>query len=153
MLEMGCGKSYLTESLLKDNPNCLYIGIDMKEKLIEKSQQIYSNQNVIVLSGIVTANNFDEFYIKNIKQHIKEHKKAEKNIFLFGLHSCGNLTSDTLRLFANHEFFSHLAIVSCCMNLLTEYVTPTAQQTELFKDYEANVGVNNKGEKLEQTLV
>ena len=153
MLEIGCGKSYLTESLLKDNPNCLYIGIDMKEKLIEKSQQIYSNQNVIVLSGIVTANNFDEFYIKNIKQHIKEHKKAEKNIFLFGLHSCGNLTSDTLRLFANHEFFSHLAIVSCCMNLLTEYVTPTAQQTELFKDYEANVGVNNKGEKLEQTLV
>lgn len=153
MLEIGCGKSYLTESLLKDNPNCLYIGIDMKEKLIEKSQQIYSNQNVIVLSGIVTANNFDEFYIKNIKQHIKEHKKAEKNIFLFGLHSCGNLTSDTLRLFANHEFFSHLAIVSCCMNLLTEYVTPTAQQTELFKDYEANVGVNIKGEKLEQTLV
>ena len=153
MLEIGCGKSYLTESLLKDNPNCLYIGIDMKEKLIEKSQQIYSNQNVIVLSGIVTANNFDEFYIKNIKQHIKEHKKAEKNIFLFGLHSCGNLTSDTLRLFANHEFFSHLAIVSCCMNLLTEYVTPTAQQTELFKDYKANVGVNNKGEKLEQTLV
>ena len=153
MLEIGCGKSYLTESLLKDNPNCLYIGIDMKEKLIEKSQQIYSNQNVIVLSGIVTANNFDEFYIKNIKQHIKEHKKAEKNIFLFGLHSCGNLTSDTLRLFVNHEFFSHLAIVSCCMNLLTEYVTPTAQQTELFKDYKANVGVNNKGEKLEQTLV
>lgn len=153
MLEIGCGKSYLTESLLKDNPNCLYIGIDMKEKLIEKSQQIYSNQNVIVLSGIVTANNFDEFYIKNIKQHIKEHKKAEKNIFIFGLHSCGNLTSDTLRLFANHEFFSHLAIVSCCMNLLTEYVTPTAQQTELFKDYEANVGVNIKGEKLEQTLV
>ena len=153
MLEMGCGKSYLTESLLKDNPNCLYIGIDMKEKLIEKSQQINSNQNVIVLSGIVTANNFDEFYLQNIKQHIKEHKKAEKNIFLFGLHSCGNLTSDTLRLFANHEFFSHLAIVSCCMNLLTEYVTPTAQQTELFKDYAANVGVNNKGEKLEQTLV
>lgn len=153
MLEMGCGKSYLTESLLKDNPNCLYIGIDMKEKLIEKSQQINSNQNVIVLTGIVTANNFDDFYIKNIKQHIKEHKKAEKNIFLFGLHSCGNLTSDTLRLFANHDFFSHLAIVSCCLNLLTEYVTPEAQQTELFKDYESNVGVNNKGEKLEQTLV
>lgn len=153
MLEMGCGKSYLTNTLLKENPNCLYIGIDMKEKLVEKTSKFNDNENVIVLYGKVTASNFKEYYTNNIKQKLVNHKKSEKNIFLFGLHSCGNLTSDTLKLFVNYDYFSHLSIVSCCLNLLTEYVTPEATETQLFKDYYENVGTDLKGEKLEQTIL
>lgn len=153
MLEMGCGKSYLTNSLLKENPNCLYIGIDMKEKLVEKTSKFNDKENVIVLYGKVTASNFNEYYKNNIRQQLAHHKKSEKNIFLFGLHSCGNLTSDTLKLFVKYDCFSHLAIVSCCLNLLKEYVTPEATETQLFKDYYENVGNDLKGEKLEQTLL
>ena len=88
LLEMGCGKSYLTETLLNHNKNCLYIGIDMKENLIKKTNSINNKDNFYVLYSIVTLNNFQKFYDEKIKEILISKKKKEKNIFLFCLHSC-----------------------------------------------------------------
>jgi len=39
---------------------------------------------------------------------------------LVGLHSCGDLTSHTLKLFTKESYFKGLQIVGCCYNLCTE---------------------------------
>ena len=153
LLEMGCGKSYLTETLLNHNKNCLYIGIDMKENLIKKTNSINNKDNFYVLYSIVTLNNFQKFYDEKIKEILISKKKKEKNIFLFGLHSCGNLTSDTLKVFIKYDCFSHLTIVSCCMNLLTEFITPQSKSLKLFQNYYDTVGFTAKGDFLEKTCV
>ena len=153
LLEMGCGKSYLTETILSHNKNCLYIGIDMKENLIKKSNSNNNKENFFVLYSIVTANNFQKFYDEKIKEILISKNKTENNIFLLGLHSCGNLTSDTLKVFIKYKCFSNLAIVGCCMNLLTEYITPEAKNSILFQNYYNTIGYTVKGDFLEKTCI
>ena len=40
---------------------------------------------------------------------------------LAGLHTCGNLSSDVLRLFASSQKATALCLVPCCYNLMSEY--------------------------------
>ena len=154
IIEIGCGKAYLTPSLLNTNKDCLYIGIDMKEHLIKKQpKHIHKNKNAYVLYGNITSLNFNSFYTEHIHPIMQSHNKPETNTFLLGLHCCGNLTSNTLKIFASAPQFTHLAIVSCCLNLLREYISPQAKESEVFKRYYTNIGYDSKGSFLEQTLL
>ena len=139
LFEIGCGKSYLTDALLSSsNNNLIYIGVDMNKKVIEKGIKKYKKyKNVILLNDFIDFNNFEEFYKKNVQKVITGNNKDEQNIFLFGLHSCGNLTSNTLKIFIKYNYFKSIAIVGCCLQLLNEYINPETKSSQKFIDYYA----------------
>lgn len=267
IIEVGCGKLYQTEKLLNKYKQLRYYGIDKKEELMikindikEVSKEIYNNNinkinshnnmcNSDIISsvsidsykdinekvshdiinnlklndinfnklleekllkkgykirqirkmkqslGLEDLNNFDLFnrifvinsYITldNFYQLIKENvlvndhinkdntncdtDDIDNNCILFGLHSCGDLTSNTIRIFvkSNNKLekennkkdsdlnirFKYLAIVGCCLNLLTEKI----KETDFIKDSNANKQLNDldfdiKGNYLDETI-
>ena len=155
LFEIGCGKSYLTDALLScDNNNLIYIGVDMNKKVIDKAKEIYSKyKNVYLLNSFINFDNFSEFYEKSIKNILIENNKLNKNIFLFGLHSCGNLTSNTLKIFINNNYFKSIAIVGCCLNLLKEYINPQLKASKEFSDFYNGIGYDKKGNFLDNNLI
>lgn len=221
VIEMGCGKSYLTNNILI-NDDMVYFGIDKKDHLIEKSE-LKSKKNIFLINEIVHYENFDGIYQEQIKgklisnsvveetnknnnnnfininndkangnietyndnnqnlknensftetknnqnnnsnnknkivynliNNLENNKKNTRNkIMLFGLHSCGNLTSDSIKIFVKNSVLTHLVIVGCCLNLLVEYVSPEVKSCIFFKEYFASIGYDNKGTFLENTL-
>ena len=153
-LEMGCGKSYLTDALIKSEKNILYIGIDMNINVITKAKKTYKkNKNIYLLDGFITSENFEEFYSNMVKSILSQNKKLAKNIFLFGLHSCGNLTSNTLKMFIKYDYFKSVAIVGCCLHLLNEYINPETKNSKEFLNYYNNIGKDKNGNFLDNTLI
>jgi len=152
LIEMGCGKSYLTDSILLSD-DMVYIGLDRKDDLIDKSTKSNKKKNLFVLNHEITLENFSEIFEKEIKSKLNKNIDENK-IMLFGLHSCGNLTSDTIKIFFQKKEFTHIVIVGCCLNLLKEYVSDEVQkESKIFKEYLSNIGYDNKGNFLEQTLL
>lgn len=232
LIEMGCGKSYLTNNILI-NEDMVYFGIDKKDHLIEKSE-LKSKKNIFLINEIVDYENFDKIYKEQIKENLiatyakaintngiskdyneiqkanlafynnkiiensisknktpiinnkisfdltntykanelidsnnilndkfkyqisngnsTENKQSKNKIMLFGLHSCGNLTSDSIKVFVKNSVLTHLVIVGCCLNLLVEYVSPEVKNSKFFNDYLTSIGYDNKGTFLENTL-
>jgi len=148
ILELGCGKSYLTNNILIKNEDIIYVGIDKKEELI-KQPLIKKNKNIILMNYFIEHYNFKKFYEENLKDYIRTDNKN----LLFGLHSCGNLTSDCLKIYKENDCFSHLIIVGCCLNLLKEYVNKNAVNSNLFNLYFKNIGFDKKNKFLEETLI
>ena len=105
LFEFGCGKSYLTDALLStNNKNLIYIGVDMNSKLIENAKKTYEKyKNVYLINNYIEFEKFNEFYETNLKNILIQNNKLNKNIFLFGLHNCGNLTSNTLKIFLQNS--------------------------------------------------
>ena len=134
LFEFGCGKSYLTDALLStENKNLIYIGVDMNKKVIDTAKKTYEKyKNVYLINSFIDFEQFDEFYEKNIKNILISNNKLNKNIFLFGLHNCGNLTSNTLKIFLQNSYFKSIAIIGCCLNLLNEYINPETKASKEF---------------------
>ena len=156
LFEIGCGKSYLTDALLStdNNNNLLYIGVDMNKNVIDRAKQIYKNyKNVYLLNSFIKFDNFDKFYNNNIKNILIENNKLNQNMFLFGLHSCGNLTSNTLKIFIKNNYFKSIAIVGCCLNLLNEYINPEAKSSKEFEEFYKGIGYDKNGKFLDSTLL
>lgn len=168
---MGCGKSYLTDDeLIKDE--IVYFGIDKMDHLIHNSK-LKTKENVYLINEIVDYENFNKIYEDQIKLKLSENKYLIKKdieikqenellnndntnnhkIMLFGLHACGNLTSDSLKIFARNKVLTHLVMVGCCFNLLTEYISKETIDTKTYQDYINSIGYNNKGGYLESTLM
>jgi len=236
-IEMGCGKSYLTERLFEFKPDLVYIGIDKQKDLIinsnfnqkninnikyknknknknkNKKDKIIKNDkssfvqleektlvNNTLLYDLHIDNEFYNFYENTIKQEINlrlkdssillnpnkkinenlsneekinaytvdmsnldikkrednyNNKNTDYNILLFGLHSCGNLSSDSIKIFAeksNTEFKS-LIIISCCLHLVKEFISNKAKNNKLFIDHISKIGYDPQGNFLDETLV
>jgi hypothetical protein len=187
-IEMGCGKSYLTERLFECNKDLIYVGIDKQKDLISNSdlnQQNKKNKkaknknkreiiiknkkaiNVIeqdsirdrsILYDLNIDNNFNSFYEETIKKDLLSKSNIEnqsKKVLLFGLHSCGNLSSDSMKIFAEktNTDFKSLIIISCCLHLVKEFVSEKAKNSELFKDHFSKIGYDSQGNFLDETLV
>jgi hypothetical protein len=161
LLEMGCGKSYLTDSILS-NEEMFYIGVDKKDDLMEKQKKVFDKkENCFIMNEFIDFANFESIYNEKIKPKFLNHhekfspkmKFENEKCLLFGLHSCGNLTSDTVRLYTQNSQFTHLIIVGCCLNLLQEYISPQARECDDFKFYLKNIGYDSKGSFLEETLL
>ena len=142
LIELGCGKSYLTNNILIQE-DMVYIGIDKQDHLIQKSEKLNTKNNIFLINEIVDFENFNRIFLSQIKENLFTEKFQEKfkndkislmelnefkdkpfneNIMLFGLHSCGNLTSDSIKIFVKNNVLTHLVIVGCCLNLLIEYI-------------------------------
>jgi hypothetical protein len=122
--------------------------------LVEKVNKFKNfDERSHIFNCYVTPQNFPNLYETEIKSILKTFSQESQKALLFGLHSCGNLTSDTLKIFLNSDFFSHVVIVGCCVNLLKEYISEAASQTEEFKTYIKSIGYDSKGNFLEQTLI
>lgn len=156
LLEIGCGKSYLTDALLSTNNanNLIYIGVDMNKNVIDRAKQIYKKyKNVYLLNDFIKFDSFDEFYENNVKGILKENNKSDEKIFLFGLHSCGNLTSNSLKIFIKNNYFKSIAIVGCCLHLLNEYISPETKSSKEFKEFYSGIGYGKNGRFLDNTLI
>lgn len=158
IFEMGCGKSYLTDDIMISD-DMLYIGVDRKDDLIDKTSKVLNSngkENSYVLNHYINVKNFGSLYDSEIKAIFNKkciNGQIYDKILLFGLHSCGNLTSDTIKLFTQYDCFSNIVIVGCCLNLLKEYVSKDALQSDEFEYYIKHIGYDNKGNYLEQTLL
>ena len=155
LFEFGCGKSYLTDALLStNNKNLIYIGVDMNSKLIENAKKTYEKyKNVYLINNYIEFEKFNEFYETNLKNILKQNNKLNKNIFLFGLHNCGNLTSNTLKIFLQNSYFKSIAIIGCCLNLLNEYINPEIKASKEFIDFYNSIGYNKNKEFLDKSLI
>jgi len=194
-IEMGCGKSYLTQRLFEYNKNLIYVGIDRQTDLIKnsslneknnkkknknknKKENIIKNEKAVniieedlakknsLLYNLSIDHNFYKFYENTIKNDILKkicidckndcsECKAGRNILLFGLHTCGNLASDSIKIFAkdsNKEFRS-LIIISCCLHLVKEFISEKARKSSIFMNHLQKIGYDLKGNFLDETLV
>ena len=155
LFEFGCGKSYLTDALLStENKNLIYIGVDMNTKIIEKAKKTFEKyKNVYLINSYIDFEKFNEFYDSNLKNILLSNNKLDKNIFLFGLHNCGNLTSNTLKIFLQNTYFKSIAIIGCCLNLLNEYINPETKASKEFSDFYNSIGYDKNNKFLDNSFI
>ena len=155
LFEFGCGKSYLTDALLStENKNLIYIGVDMNTKIIEKAKKTFEKyKNVHLINSYIDFEKFNEFYETNLKNILVSNNKLNKNIFLFGLHNCGNLTSNTLKIFLQNNYFKSIAIIGCCLNLLNEYINPELKASQEFLDFYNSIGYDKNNKFLDNSFI
>ena len=155
LFEFGCGKSYLTDALLStENKNLIYIGVDMNSKIIEKAKKTFEKyKNVHLINSYIDFEKFNEFYETNLKNILISNNKLNKNIFLFGLHNCGNLTSNTLKIFLQNNYFKSIAIIGCCLNLLNEYINPELKSSKEFSDFYSSIGYDKNNKFLDNSFI
>ena len=126
----------------------------MNKKVIEKSQKTYEKYpNVYLINAFIDFDKFNNFYENNIKKILNSTNKLNKSIFLFGLHNCGNLTSNTLKIFLQNSYFKSIAIIGCCLNLLNEYINPELKASQEFIQFYNSIGYDKNNKFLDSSLI
>ena len=126
----------------------------MNKKVIDAAKKIYEKyKNVCLLNSYIDFDKFNEFYESNLKNILISSDKLNKNVFLFGLHNCGNLTSNTLKIFLQNSYFKSIAIIGCCLNLLNEYINPEIKESKEFIDFYKSIGYDKNNNFLDNSLI
>lgn len=133
VVDVGSGKGYLGQRL-SDDYNLNVLGIegchDYSLSAINRQQTFekiktknYSACNFRTINYEIdkeSVKNSNDF-ITRIKENMKDMNSSDgNNAILIGLHACGDLTTDSLKMFTLESYFKAILIVGCCYNLCTE---------------------------------
>ncbi|XP_030030040.2 methyltransferase-like protein 25 [Manduca sexta] len=100
-----------------------------------KEERVTGNasNNIHRFAKVFITNNTDLCGI--VKEKFPEFENQDVKLLLTGLHTCGNLGPDSLRLFATNDHIATVFNVPCCYHLLTETV-----DENLFDVFQRNYG-------------
>ena len=126
----------------------------MNKKVIENTKIKYAKYpNVYLINTFIDFDKFNNFYETELKKILILTNKLNKPIFLFGLHNCGNLTSNTLKIFLQNSYFKSIAIIGCCLNLLNEYINPELKASQEFIQFYNSIGYDKNNKFLDSSLI
>lgn len=152
VIEVGCGKSYMTNRLLESRSSLKYLGID--REFLDKKMGKKDNPRIMLLKQEVSSKQHS-FVVNEAKIFSNSNLdiKSKNDFALIGLHSCGDLTSEAIKLFTKSEDIKSLGVVGCCLHLLTEQISSSARNSYLFKNYYDSLGNSTKGRFLDETII
>lgn len=168
LVELGCGKSYMTIKMLELNMSLVYLGLDRKIfdenifnlKMKNNIKKSVNSQNKTLQNSIKDRINLFKVDIATqnynvIYNHINTiaNRYKVKEFTILGLHSCGDLTSEGIKLFKNCNNAKSLIIIGCCLHLISEYIPDNVYNSNFFKEYYKSLGNNIKGRLLDETLI
>lgn len=173
VLEFGCGKSYLTKEILLYNKEIYYIGVDKdvlnknlstslkndskKKKGLQEEKGNHSidyYNRVSLIKHNISCSSFESLLrevLKKYQSHTEKHK-LYPSISLLGLHSCGDLTSESIVIYKSSSEIKSLCIIGCCLHLTTEKIDSSIESTSDFKSYYKSLGYSSKGRFLDETI-
>jgi len=113
IFDIGSGLGYIGEELTK-------LGYDVTG--VESSCDHVSRANE--KKQVASHHNFNtvQLYIDNSAESVANLLAStddSENICLIGLHCCGDLTCNILKMFASNSKFKSVAVVSCCYHKMT----------------------------------
>lgn len=145
IVDIGSGKGYLGHKLLELSSECSVIGIEGNSSCVESAvnrltqlEKRTGNEDCSRMKTITFEINHqtaeDSGFVEIIKQNshlnipqasLVTGKSISNPILagsavMVGLHTCGDLTCHSLKLFSRQPYFRGLHIVGCCYNLITE---------------------------------
>ena len=123
VVDVGCGKGYLTEYLVL-NSQLRAIGIEGNEEFTTKMEIRVNDISQKRNKGqeIAKAESYTAFLTAqtSAEEFQKIAKLTDEKVVLTGLHPCGDLTPTLMRFFKSLNQITHLCMVGCCYHKLTE---------------------------------
>jgi len=134
IVDLGSGKGYLGQHLcnqhsykvigVEGNTSCNLSADKLQTKIVKSTSEkdLPSLNNMKTIGFAITDELDEDKFTESIKQTFETMSEPEKtsnySAVLVGLHACGDLTSNALRLFVKQSYFTGLVMVGCCHNLL-----------------------------------
>lgn len=143
IIDLGAGQGYLS-FLLSSRCGFLVTAIEgrkynseQSEKRAEKLMKVVKGENLLRnVCEIVKGDDLDLY--------------TGEECGIVGLHTCGDLASDSLKMFVSSKNVKGIVNVGCCYQLLSEFVYKDSQA---FKEYVERVGESADGRSLDESLV
>lgn len=143
IIDLGAGQGYLS-FLLSSRAGFSVVAIEGRKHNSEKSEKRAEK-----LTKIAKGQNC----LRNVCEIVKGDELGEYSggiCGIVGLHTCGDLASDSLRMFVANENVAGIVNVGCCYQLLTEFVD---RDSDGFQEYFKRIGMGADGRSLDETLV
>ena len=141
IIDLGAGQGYLSH-LLVTTANLNVTAIEAKSSNLESSLKRVSRIN----KGLNTSKDLKT--ICDVITHDNFSFITDQPCILIGLHTCGDLASTSLKLFATQDNIRGIINVGCCYQHLTEYINNENIKTE----YLNRVGESANGRSLDESL-
>lgn len=141
IIDLGAGQGYLSH-FLSSTANLKVTAIEGKDHNSSQSQKRAEKINKALkkcgdfetICKIITSENFDQI--------------TEEPCILIGLHTCGDLAANSLKLFIKENAIRGVINVGCCYQHLTEFA-----DGEKVQEYLSRIGQSEGSRSLDQTLV
>ncbi|XP_055844619.1 probable methyltransferase-like protein 25 [Episyrphus balteatus] len=120
LIDFGSGLGYLSELLYKENAYKI-IGIDFDIQRVQTSRERQgiaypSSKNDVIFKEHFITEASKEFISHEVNTHFPEIQ--DPRLAIIGLHSCADLTINSMKLFFTMENVQKLIIMPCCYHKL-----------------------------------
>ena len=129
VVDIGCGKAYFSQYLafsfglyvlgVEGNPSIQQSAISRTSSIAKECKRACDSDRIsFTATRIDSSLQTDDFHAL-LSSHLPS-PSTMSGIALCALHACGDLSSETLRIFVRQRSIRSLFLVGCCYNLLTE---------------------------------